>query len=97
MNRAGPRLASTARITKPGSSSRRQLGTKAYQAISAASITKLMAKSTRAVTADEAGMMMRGKNTLPIRLPLATMLFDASDKIAENKNHGSIPAKTMIG
>src|SRR5665647_3036788 len=97
MNSAGPKLASTPKNTKAGSKSSRQLGTKAYHAITAPSIRRLMAKSTSATTADEAGMIMRGKYTFPIILALETTLFEASVRIVENKNHGSRPANTIIG
>ena len=45
----------------------------------------------------------RGRNDdareidLTDRLALPTKLFEASLKIVENRNHGSMPAKTMIG
>ena len=56
-----------------------------------------MAKSTSATTADDVGMIRRGKYTLPIRLALPTRLFEASLRMLENRNQGSMPANTRSG
>src|SRR5262245_57003044 len=97
MKSAGPRLASTARATKPGRKTICQPGAKPYQAITLSRTKRFIAKSTSATTADDDGMMIRGKYTFPMRFALARRLFEASLKMDENKNQGNIPANTMIG
>src|ERR1700686_3359603 len=86
--KAGPRLAIIASATKPGNSAMRQVGQKPYHTISPKRIARLTAKSTSATTAEDAGMMRRGKYTLPTRLALPTKLFEASLRIVEKRNHG---------
>jgi hypothetical protein len=74
-----------------------QLGQKPYHSNRPRRIARLIAKSMSATTANDAGMIRRGKQTLPIRLALPTRLFEASPRIVENRNQGSMPANTMTG
>jgi hypothetical protein len=61
VRKAGPRLASIASATKAGRNVLCQFGAKRYHSISPKRIARLIAKSTSATTADEAGMIRRGK------------------------------------
>src|SRR5262245_1164322 len=94
--RPGPKPTTRASPTNSGSSRICQPGTNWYQIISAPSIRKLMAKSTKATPTAAIGTMRRGKYTLLIRLALPTTLLDASANALEKKVQGSIPAKTMM-
>src|SRR6516162_263475 len=94
--RPGPKPASIASTTKPGSRTICQPGKNRYQIISATIITKLMVKSTEATPTAASGTIRRGKYTLLIRLALPTMLLEVSASALEKKVHGNMPAKTMI-
>src|SRR5437867_1326076 len=58
-------------------------------------MTKLMRKSTKAVTTVAVGMISLGKYTLLISLSLPIRLLDASPSAVENRDQGSIAAKTI--
>jgi hypothetical protein len=94
MKRAGPKLAIIVKTINAGSKITFQCGETPYQSIRMHRITKLIEKSTSATTLADIGTIRRGKYTLLIRFAFPTRLFDASDKILEKRNQGSIPAKT---
>src|SRR5688572_15062053 len=86
--RPGPSPASSASTTKAGSKTICQPGANWYHTMSATSIAKLIAKSTKATPTAAIGTIRRGKYTLLIRLALLTTLLDASASALEKKVHG---------
>jgi hypothetical protein len=87
---AGPRLDSIGSATRTGNSAMCQLGAKPNHYIRPNRIARLIAKSMRATTAEEGGIIKRGKYT-PMALDFPTRL-EASPRIVENRNYGSMPA-----
>jgi hypothetical protein len=97
ISRAGPKLAKSANAMKAGKKIMCQFGRNAYQTIRSIKIIKFVAKSMRATRAVAAGIIIRGKYTFEIKFALPTMLFEASERTLEKRNHGNIPAKTRMG
>jgi hypothetical protein len=71
IKKAGPRLASIASATKAGGSAMCKVGAKPYHAIRPRTIARLIARSTSATTAEDAGMIKRGEIDLADEIGVA--------------------------